>query len=209
MSNIRQCTAGGLLTAMPVVACAHSEAAGSGLLAGLLHPVTGLDHLLAMLAVGIVSVLLGGSHIWRVPAVFVCAMVLGALFGFQGGALPFTETGVALSVLLLGLMIAWGALGTQGAEPHGGGRKASARLAGAVFVCVPVFGLCHGVAHGTELPRAAVPLFYSMGFVISTVFIHVCGIFVGELASSAAWRGKVLRVLGLAMAGTGLWFAWH
>jgi urease accessory protein len=206
MRTTRQCTAGGLLMAVPAVACAHSEAAGSGLLAGLLHPVTGLDHLLAMLAVGIVSVLLGGGHIWRVPAVFVGAMVLGAVFGFQGGALPFTEIGVALSVLLLGLVIAWGALG---ASPHGGGRQLSARPTSAVFVCVLLFGFCHGVAHGMELPLAAVPLFYSMGFVISTVFIHVCGIFVGELASSAAWRSKVLRVLGLAMAGTGFWFAWR
>lgn len=175
-------------------------------MAGLLHPVTGLDHLLAMLAVGIVSVLMGGAHIWRVPAAFVGAMVLGAVFGFQGTALPWAEAGVAMSVGLLGLAIAWGA---WAARAHDGRQPSSARLSGAVFAAVLLFGFCHGVAHGAELPQAAVPLFYSMGFVIATVFIHVCGIFVAELASSAAWRNRVLSMLGLAMASAGAWFAWR
>jgi urease accessory protein len=178
----------------PTSAFAHSEAAGSGLLAGLLHPLTGADHLLAMLAVGIASVLMGGASIWRVPAAFVTAMVIGAWGGYRGLAVPFAEAGIALSVMLLGAAIAWAPL---------------RRYGGAVFGGVFLFGLCHGGAHGAELPRTALPLFYSMGFFITTLFIHVCGIFIGAFASGSHRRRAGLRALGIAMAATGFWFAWR
>lgn len=176
---------------LPSSAFAHAEGAGTGLMAGLLHPVTGFDHLLAMLAVGIVSVRLGGANIWRVPLAFVSAMALGAWLGFEGWPMPLAEAGIAGSVLLLGLAIAWTRID---------------RHAGAVFLAVAVFGLCHGYGHGAELPKSALPLFYSMGFLISTVFVHVIGIFIGELASSTRWQAVALRAGGGATALAGLWF---
>lgn len=193
----------GLLTLTSTPALAHSEATGSGLLAGLLHPLTGADHFLAMLAVGVVSVRRGGSNIWRVPAAFVGAMVAGAWLGFVGWTVPAAEVGVAVSVLLLGLAVALPPVTAQAREPS------FKRTAGAVFVTVFLFGLCHGYAHGVELPRTAVPVFYSTGFIIATVFIHVCGIVVGEVASGAPGLDIALRVSGLIMAGVGVWFVWR
>ena len=178
----------------PVSALAHSEAAGSGLMSGLLHPVTGMDHLLAMLSVGIVSVRLGGAHIWRIPAAFVSTMALGAWAGFHGWLTPPYEAGIAWSVLLLGLAIA-----CDGAR----------RAVSMIFVCVALFGVCHGYAHGAEIPAADSALFYVTGFLISTVFIHVVGIFIGELASSSRRHTMALRASGVAMSLAGVWFVAH
>ena len=160
-------------------------------MAGLIHPVTGLDHLLAMLAVGIVSVRLGGANIWRIPATFVLAMMVGAWAGMHGGPAPPFEAGIAWSVLLLGLLIAFE------------GARFAIRV---VFIGVALFGACHGYAHGIELPAAASAAFYVMGFLITSVFIHTVGIFIGELASSSRWHTMALRVAGAAMALAGTWF---
>ena len=175
----------------PASALAHSEAAGSGLTAGLLHPVTGLDHLLAMLAVGILSVQLGGANIWRIPAVFVFAVAMGAWAGFYGWKVPGYEAAIAWSVVVLGLAIAC---------------KAAHRALGPVFCCVALFGLCHGYAHGAEMPLGASAVSYAMGFLVTTVFIHVVGIFIGELASGSRWRVMGLRAAGVAMTMAGMWF---
>ena len=161
-------------------------------MAGLVHPVTGLDHLLAMLAVGIVSVRLGGANIWRIPATFVLAMLLGAWAGMHGGPTPPYEAGVAWSVLLLGLVIACGGV--------------ARRAVNVVFMCVALFGACHGYAHGSELPVAASADFYAMGFLITSVFIHTIGIFIGELASSSRWHTVALRATGALMSVAGAWF---
>ena len=144
-----------------------------------------------MLAVGVVSVRVGGAAIWRVPAAFVCAMALGGMVGVKGWPVPLAEAGIAWSVLLLGLAVAWGPMG---------------RWRQTVFAAVLVFGFFHGYAHGLELPRSAEPLFYSMGFLIASLFLHVCGIFVGELGSQAGWRDAVLRGAGVLMAGAGVWW---
>ena len=163
-------------------------------MAGLLHPVTGLDHLLAMLAVGVLSVRLGGANIWRIPAAFVAAVAAGAWGGSQGWPAAAYEAVIAWSVLVLGFAIA-----CEGAR----------RVLGLVFVCVVLFGLCHGYAHGVEQPAGASTVFYATGFLISTVFIHVVGIFIGELASNSLWHGRILRGLGAAMTLAGVWFVLH
>ena len=178
----------------PASAFAHSEAVGNGLMAGVLHPVTGLDHLLAMLAVGILSVRLGGASIWRIPAAFVTAVAMGAWAGSHGWPAPAYEAVIAWSVLVLGLAIAF-----EGAR----------RALGVVLLCVVLFGLCHGYAHGVELPAGVSAVFYATGFLISTVFIHVVGIFIGELASNSLWHSRILRGLGAAMALAGAWFVLH
>lgn len=173
---------------------AHSEAAGSGLMAGLVHPVTGMDHLFAMLAVGILSVRLGGSNIWRIPAAFVLAMSVGAWIGFQGWWVPPYESGISWSVLLLGIAIA-----------HDSAR----RMLGALFIFVALFGLCHGYAHGLELPASVSVVSYVTGLLVATVFIHTVGIFIGELASSSRLHTMVLRAAGAGMALMGAWLVFY
>ena len=144
-----------------------------------------------MLAVGILSVQLGGANIWRIPAVFVFAVAMGAWAGFYGWKVPGYEAAIAWSVVVLGLAIAC---------------KAAHRALGPVFCCVALFGLCHGYAHGAEMPLGASAVSYAMGFLVTTVFIHVVGIFIGELASGSRWRVIGLRVAGVGMTMVGMWF---
>ena len=145
-----------------------------------------------MLAVGILSVQLGGANIWRIPAVFVFAVAMGAWAGFYGWKVPGYEAAIAWSVVVLGLAIAC---------------KGAHRALGPVFCCVALFGLCHGYAHGAEMPLGASAVSYAMGFLVTTVFIHVVGIFIGELASGSRWRVMGLRAAGVAMTMAGMWFA--
>jgi urease accessory protein len=163
-----------------------------GFLAGLLHPVTGLDHLLAMVAVGIWGAFLGRPLIWQLPVVFPLVMVIGGVLGIAGIPVPFVETGIALSVVVLGAAIAlrWGA------------------AAMAAVAIIAVFAVFHGHAHGTELPQAAVPQSYAAGFVLSTGLLHVAGIALGLLVGI---RGGVplLRGTGalIALVGGGILLA--
>lgn len=168
---------------------AHVDKASSGFVSGLLHPVFGIDHFLAMLSVGIVSAQLGGRHVWGVPSAFVVAMVSGAVAGLQGYAIPFLEIGIALSVVLLGAAIVL---------------IRNARLFHAVYIFVAFFGLLHGYAHGLEMPNAADPVFYGGGFLVSTVAIHLLGVGIGHTLTSAAKYQTALRHLGSLMAGMGL-----
>ena len=151
------------------LANAHDIAGEIGLQAGLLHPLTGLDHLLAMVAVGMVSVILNGKAVWRVPSMFLAAMIVGATIGYEGWRVPHFELGIALSVLLLGLAIVLPDL---------------KRWRNVVYGCVVVFGFCHGHAHGLELPGAAAPLAFSFGFLLTSLFLHICGLlFIAEIMS--------------------------
>ena len=172
-------------------ASAHDLTGEIGLQAGLIHPLTGLDHLLAMVAVGMVSVMLGGSAIWQVPGMFLAAMIVGAVAGYNNWHLRHVEIGIALSVLLLGVAVILPEL------------KVWRRV---VFGCVAVFGICHGYAHGIELPRAAAPLAFSFGFLLTSLFLHVCGLFIAEVTSGAVWRVGIRQAIGVAMAMAGAWF---
>lgn len=176
---------------LPAAAFAHTGVGHTyGFAAGLMHPVGGLDHLLAMVAVGLWAAQLGGRALWLVPTSFVLLMLVGGTLGASGMQLPFIEPGIALSVLVLGLLVA-GAFRINLA--------ASALIVG-------LFALFHGHAHGAEMPMEASALGYSLGFALATALLHTAGI------GSAAWlqrlRANALtRLTGGAIAATGLYLA--
>jgi urease accessory protein len=179
-----------LLLCCPSLAYAHvGVEAGAGFLAGLMHPVFGLDHFLAMLSVGIVSAQLGGRKIYTIPATFVLSMIVGAVLGVRGSAWPLSEVGIALSVVVLGMAIAT----VRQDSP-----------AWLVMAVVAFFGALHGHAHGLELPKAADPVYYAAGFVTSTTAIHLLGVGIGHLFTTRATLTGLLRHMGSAMTGMGL-----
>jgi urease accessory protein len=162
-----------------------------GVAQGFMHPFSGPDHLLAMVSVGLWGAFLGRPLIHALPVVFPVVMVVGAALGMFGVRMPPVELGVALSVLVLGgaIAVAW-----------------KARVPVAVLV-VATFALFHGYAHGRELPSAADPIGYSVGFVFATGLLHVIGIGIGLIADRP--RGElVVRALGVAIACIGVAFVW-
>ncbi len=177
-----------VLTASPSLA--HEQTGvGGGLAAGLLHPLTGLDHLVAMVAVGIWGAQLGGVTIWVLPVVFPLVMALGAVAGILKIALPVPELVIALSALVLGLAVAL---------------RIRVPFAAAAII-VAIFAIFHGHAHGAELPTAANPLAYGCGFVVATGLLHACGITIGALAR---WPGgeRIIQGVGAAIAALGGYF---
>lgn len=182
-----------LASGFPSLASAHVGAGGvHGFMHGLAHPLGGLDHACAMVAVGLWAAQMGGRATWRVPLAFVCVMALGGLLGVAAVPLPFVEVGVVVSLLVLGVLIA-AAVRLPLA--------ASAALAG-------VFAVFHGYAHGAEMPPDASGLEYAAGFVFATVLLHALGIIVAMLAQSQG-RAQWLRLAGgaIALCGGGIWFA--
>ena len=169
-----------LLLIVPALAHAHTGAGPAhGFFEGLEHPVHGLDHLLAMIAVGLWAAQLGGRATWAVPASFVGVMALGGLLGAAGWHLPMVETGVLASVFLLGLLIAF-----------------AVRLPiGAGAALVAVFALFHGFAHGAEMPQSASHTLYAGGFILATVALHLVGLGLG-LAMKNVSFAPALRVAG-------------
>ena len=180
---------GSICLGWPMLSFAHTEDAGTGFLSGLLHPVMGVDHFLAMLAVGIVSAQLGGRRIWTIPCIFVSSMVLGAVPGTLGTEFPFVEVAIAFSVIILGIAISI-------AKENGHG------LLTAIFVSF--FGIFHGHAHGLEMPNTADPAFYGFGFLLGTAAIHVLGVLIGHLFCQRDNLRTALRYVGAAMALTGV-----
>jgi len=177
---------------LPAAASAHegSSLPYGSFVAGLAHPVLGIDHFLAMVSVGIVSAQIGGRAIWTVPATFVGVMALGGLLGWLDVGLTSVEFGIAFSVLALGTAIA-----------------ADRRLPVLVAMgAVAIFATFHGYAHGAEMPTVANPLRYALGFMTGTALLHVAGVLIGDISQHYA-RGKVLlRIAGAAIAGAGTWF---
>lgn len=177
----------------PLAASAHAIG-GRGFEAGLLHPVFGLDHLLAMLAVGIVSVQIGGRAVWSVPATFVCVMLAAGAWGMQGLPLPLTgagggtEFGIRLSVVALGLVIALG-----------GGLDVLAALPVVAF-----FAVFHGYAHGIEMPALASPWLFASGFACGTIAIHLAGVAIGFAFKRGRRSAALLRYGGATVFGMGL-----
>jgi urease accessory protein len=184
------CLLAGLL---PLEALAHDEAGqAAGFLAGLAHPVSGLDHVLAMVAVGLWGAVLGPPAIWVLPVAFPLVMALGGLLGLLGIPVPGVEVGIAISAIVLGAMV-----------------LAEARpplwLAALIVACFAVF---HGHAHGRELPAGASALLYSLGFVAATGLLHAAGIALGLAQRWSAGR-QALRVAGGGVALAGLFFLWR
>ncbi|MCV4269284.1 HupE/UreJ family protein [Pseudomonas capsici] len=171
----------------PALAMAHPGHGDNGLIAGLGHPVGGLDHLLAMLAVGLWAAQQQGAARWALPCTFVGTMLIGGLLGFAGLELPALESGIAASVLALGLAVA------LAVRPP---------LALAV-VATAVFAMFHGVAHGLELPDMSSPWAYAAGFVAATAALHATGYAVVRVLPQAA--APLVRIAGAASAATGVW----
>ena len=171
-------------------AAAHVEAGvPDGLLSGVLHPLTGIDHMLAMVAVGLWGAVLGAPAIWILPIAFPLVMALGGVLGVLGASVPQPELMIALSALVLGLAVA---LSVQ----------VPVWLAGTV---VAVFAVFHGYAHGQELPEAANPLAFGIGFVTATGALHAVGIALGLLTR---WRSGAyaVRALGGVVTVFGVMF---
>lgn len=170
-------------------AWAHHEGtlgAAGGFAAGIAHPWFGLDHLLAMVAVGLLAAQMRGRALWVLPVAFLGTMVVGGAIGMGGVELPLMELGIALSVFALGVALAWG---------HKFPLAAAAACTGAV-------GLVHGNAHGAEMPTLAQPALYACGFLLATALLHALGI-VGGLATSRH-GAMVMRFTGAALTGAGV-----
>ena len=176
----------GLALAAPAFAHPGVGAHGHGFAAGFLHPLMGLDHMLAMLGVGVWAAQLGKRATWLVPAAFVAVMIAGAGLALAGAPLPMVEVGVAGSVLVIGALIAFG----------------TRMPVGLAMGLVGLFALFHGHAHGTELPGFAHPAAYGAGFVAATALLHVAGVGIA-LAVRKHAAELPFRVAGAAMAVVG------
>jgi urease accessory protein len=172
----------------PALALAHTGHAGdSGLWHGLVHPLGGLDHLLAMVAVGLWAAYAGGRALWALPAAFVGMMLGGAALGFAGVALPLMEPLILASVVVLGLLVAC--------------NVRLPLLPGMALVAL--FGMFHGQAHALEMAANAGALSYALGFALVTAMLHLAGIGLGR----TLMQGQGRRLLGIGTATAGLFMA--
>ena len=163
----------------PTFAFAHpGHGPHADLASGFLHPVTGFDHLAAMLAVGVLAAMLGGRAAWMVPASFVSAMILGAFVSMAGLSVTGVEVGIVASLVVLGSLVAFNRTPTT---------TATIALAGG-------FALFHGAAHGAELPAGAAGMPYVLGFVVTTSAL----LFFGYVAARLVQREKTISILRLA-----------
>jgi len=182
---------------LPTAAFAHAgHGDASGLVHGFMHPVGGLDHILAMMAVGVFAAVLGGRALWLVPLSFVGMMLAGFALGLAGVAVPFVEVGIALSSIVIG-----------GAAAIGRPMPVAAAMS-----LVGVFAVFHGHAHGAEMPQSVAGLEYAAGFVVATALLHAAGI--GVAAGVAGFLGRWGRVaarfggVAFAVGGVGVLTGW-
>ena len=174
------------------MAFAHAQQGeAAGFLTGLGHPIAGLDHVLAMVAVGLWGAQLGAPAIWLLPVAFPMVMAVGGMLGLMGVPLPGIEYGIAASAILLGAAVLF---------------EVRPPLAVAAIV-VGIFAVFHGHAHGTELPPGQSALLYSMGFVMATGCLHAAGIGLGTI-HRWAWGRPLLRVAEAAVVVGGVFFLW-
>jgi len=181
------------LCLVPTAAFAHPGIGNaSGFVHGFMHPLSGLDHQLAMILVGIFAYQLGGRALWLVPLSFIAMMAVGGFLGITATPLPFVEIGIALSVVVLGAIVAFGV---------------KAPLAVAMGV-VGLFAIFHGHAHGTEMPMDVSGATYGAGFMLATAVLHAVGIGIGMLVGSMSrtFGNTVYRVAGgvASIAGVAL-----
>jgi urease accessory protein len=183
----------GLAFFFPSFAYAHVGVGDTvGFAHGVAHPLRGLDHILAMVAVGLWAAQHGGRARWIIPASFVLVMAFGGFVGTTGILVPFVEPGIVLSVLVLGVLVA-----------------AAVRLPlFASALIVGLFAIFHGHAHGVEMPPNASGLAYGAGFVLATAFLHALGICLALLGRRVG-QSKLARISGgvIAMSGVYLWLA--
>jgi len=175
------------LTGFDSAALAHVGNHAGGLAGGLAHPFSGLDHVLAMVAVGLWASQLGRPAYWLLPMTFPAAMAAGALLGASGLELPWVEAGIAASVLVLGAMIAF-----------------TLRPAIATSVAlIGLFALVHGYSHGAELPAQGSAWAYGAGFILATLGLHMMGLAIGAMSDRAPVR-FVARAAGATIAAVGV-----
>lgn len=184
----------GLFLIVASLAWAHTDhGEAGGFVEGFTHPFTGLDHMLAMLAVGLWGAQLGLPAVWMLPVAFPMVMAVGGMLGMMGLAVPGVEIGVAASALALGACVLL---------------EYRPKQIWIAAVLVGFFGVFHGNAHGTELPEGASGILYSIGFVIGTGIIHMAGVAIGVVHR---WpQGRVaLRLAGAAVGVAGGFFLWN
>lgn len=180
-----------LALALPVLAH-EQQGQAAGFVTGLLHPVSGLDHVLAMVAVGLWGAQLGSPALWLLPVTFPMVMACGGFLGLVGVPLPGVEIGIAASAILLGVMVA-----LQARPPLW-----------IAALLVAFFAIFHGHAHGTELPEGQSGLAYSIGFVVATGLLHALGIAIGLIHRWATGR-IALRGAGALVSLAGVFFLWQ
>ncbi len=161
-------------------------------MSGFRHPISGLDHVLAMIAVGLWGAQLRAPAIWVLPVAFPVVMAMGGTLGLIGVPLPGIEYGIALSAILLGAAVMF---------------EVRLPLAAAA-IPVGIFAVCHGYAHGTELPAGESGLLYSLGFVIATGCLHGVGIATGAI-HRWSWGQRMLRAAGAGVTMAGMFFMWR
>jgi len=182
-----------LVLALPASAFAHTQGGEAiGFVNGLKHPLSGLDHVVAMVAVGLWGAQLGAPAVWLLPVTFPMVMAFGGMLGLRGVTIPGIEIGIALSAIALGLMVF---------------REARPKLWVAAAL-VGFFAIFHGNAHGTELPAGANGVLYSIGFVIATGSLHAVGIAIGLIHRWSAGR-VALRAAGAGVTMAGAAFLWR
>jgi len=186
-----------LAVLVPTAAFAHpGHGPEIGLIAGFLHPMSGIDHILCMVAVGVFAAVLGGRALWLVPLSFVGMMAVGFLLGANGVTLPFVELAIGLSSVVIGAVAAWG-------KPM----PISAAIA-----LVGAFAIFHGHAHGAEMPANAGGLQFALGFMTATALLHVAGIAgaVGVAKLAGRYGRPLARIAGVAFAvgGIGVLAGW-
>jgi len=181
------------LLLLPASAMAHVQGGEvTGIISGIKHPVSGLDHVLAMIAVGLWGAQLGAPAIWLLPVIFPMVMAFGGLLGLMGVNLPGIEIGIALSAIALGIAVF---------------REVQLQLWLAAIM-VGFFAIFHGYAHGAELPPGGNGLLYSIGFVVTTGLLHATGIAIGVIHRWSAGR-MALRAAGGGVALAGVFFLWR
>lgn len=175
----------------PAVAFAHAgHGEHSGFIHGFMHPIAGLDHILAMVTVGILAYQIGGRALWLVPTTFLAVMAAGGLLGVAGVSFYFVEPGIAASVVVLGIIVA----------------LALKPPVAVAMTVVALFAVFHGYAHGIEAPLDGSTASYGAGFLLATALLHAAGIAVGMLFGRiVATQGQLgYRLAGSAVALTGL-----
>lgn len=173
---------------MTVPALAHTGLSEtSGFSEGFLHPLSGFDHLLTMVTVGLFAVLLGRRALWSLPASFVMMLLAGSIIGLAGIDIPFAEAGIIASIIVLGAIVAFD-------KPHS--LPTAMGLTGA-------FALFHGYAHGAEMPAGAAASLYCLGFVSATVILHGAGIVLGLIVrgyDNIRWAGAAITFAGVLLS---------
>ncbi len=191
--SLSRCSAVLLVLLSPEVAMAHVESGeAGGFVSGVMHPISGVDHVLAMVAVGLWGAQLGHPAVWLLPIAFPMMMAFGGMLGLIGVPVPGVEIGIALSGVVLGTLVL-GEVKTP---------------VGVSLVLVAIFAIFHGHAHGTELSEGQNAMLYSLGFVVSTGTLHAIGIGIGAAHHWKAGR-IVLRGAGAFVMLGGLFFLWN